>query len=208
MRILQFLTLITLLPVMVLAEPFDVAPGKVLHLDLTGDRWEASVNPPEFLIEERVAGLSNNMLARMKKAGITDKRSAAMKMLGSNELFVFNKASGAHLEVDFSAIKADESIPSRTTIRSSADFAGQALSGEESYRDVNYQVKEISIHGLKYAYRLDASYLRNEKPGRFLGIIGYTEPYWVFFYYTDSMVDSDDFTQMENLIQSLVIENL
>lgn len=206
MRILVLLIVVTLLPAFVAAEPYEVVPGKILHLDLPSGQWEASTNPPEFLIDKRIATLADNMLARMKKAGITDRRSAVMKMLGSNELFVFRRDSGSHLEIDFSAVKVDEPAPSGKTIHDSAEYAGQALVGEERYSDVNYQVSEFSIPGLSYAYRLDATYRRDEKPGRFLGIIGYAEPYWVFFYYTDPLNDPDDFSQMEGLLRSLKVE--
>lgn len=172
-------------------------------MTLPSEEWQAVQEPPPFLIKERLAHLSDGMLAMMKKAGFTDRRQAVEAMLGKNEAYVYKPASGAHLDVDFSAVKTGEEPPTARTLRNSAEFAGQSLANEEDYTEVEYRVSSTTIPGLGTVQRLDASYLRHGEPGEFIGLIGFRNPYWVFFYYTDPSRDDGDRTEIEAILGSL-----
>ena len=201
-----WLLILLICPGLSAAETFQVVPGQVLHLRLPASGWHAGDEPPEFLVEERLATLSDGMLAMMKKSGMTDRRMAVIKMLGNNELFVYKTATGAHMEVDFSALQPGDAKPTAEHIRGSAEYAGQSLQSEENYQDARYRVTAVTIPGLNDAHRLEAAYKRYGQPGKFVGIIGFSDPYWVFFYYTDPLSNPDDLSELNAILQSLRIE--
>lgn len=192
-----------LLPLEVQAEVLKIMPGWQLQVALPNEEWQAGLQPPPFLIEERLTHLSDGMLAMMKEKGVTDRRQAVEAMLGRNEAFIFNSATGAHLDVDFSPLGETDEAPTAETLRNSAEFAGQALAAEENYTEVAYRVSTASIAGLESVQRLDASYLRDGQPGEFIGLIGFRSPYWVFFYYTDPEADAEDRRDMAAILGSL-----
>lgn len=205
-KFLFLLCVMVWLPLTAMAETAQVMPGLALEFSLPSDRWTLSKRAPEFLVEELAGRLGEGMLKKARKAGITNAKDAARKMLSANELFIYNEDSGAHLDVDFSAIGADEKPPSKRTVAYSARSAGESLVGEEGLSDVTHKTKKVRVEGARNAYRLDAGFRRLGDKIRFVGVIGFTDPYWFFFYYTDHLKDQRDLNDMERILKSLKLK--
>ena len=127
------------------------------------------------------------------------------KRMAANEATVYHAASGAHLDIDFSALDQGQSAPSSQTLRNSAKYAAQSLEGEEDVTDVVWEVTEININGAREAFQLAADYKQHDSPMKFLGIIGYVEGYWFFLYYTGPGEDSATFGGMQTMLEQLVV---
>lgn len=188
------------------AESFDLGSGHRLEMSLPGDRWTVAREAPAFLIEETAEHLEHELSAQGRS--FTDDRllELAQKRLAANELFVFNPGSGAVLTIDFSPLRDDEDAPSRRSIASSARFAGQGLEEEEGVSDVEYEVNRTEVPGARYAYRVDASYRHHDEGMKFVGIIGFRQPDWFYFYYQDRLRDAKDFASMKTVFESLRLQ--
>ena len=132
-------------------------------------------------------------------------REATEKRLNINELFIFNPASHARLVVDFSALREGESPPSQKTIATSAEYAGQGLINEEGVTNVRYKTSKFRLSGAARACRLDAEFNHHNEPFKLVGIVGFVQPYWFYFYYTDPLKDPADLGSMEKLMDSFIL---
>ena len=90
-------------------------------------------------------------------------------------------------------------------IAASARSAAQVLQQEDGTTEVVTEKRRVEIPGLRWAWRLDARYRQDGAPRRFVGIIGFRAPYWVFLYYTDKGVNAADCGQMEALLAGVRI---
>lgn len=160
---------------------------------------------PELLVAETAEHLMHELEAQGKQVPEEQVLAAARKRLAANEVFIYNPKTGATLTVDFSPLRADEGQPGRTSIEQSAQFAAQGLEEEEGLSDVTHKTSKASIFGLQYAYRIDADFQKHARATRFLGIVGYTSPYWCFFYYTDPLEDPQDYAEMDALLKGMVV---
>ncbi len=129
-------------------------------------------------------------------------RAAVGQRLAANEQFVFNPVSGAHMEIDFSPLAADEVAPSRRIVADSARYAVESLIGEEGVGAVEYRIHRARVPGADYAYSLEADYRKHEIPTRFYGIIGFAAGGWFYLYYTDPGKDETDYPQVAAMFRS------
>ena len=182
-----------------------VTPEYYLGMNLSDERWVISKKTPEFLMEEMAEHLAHDLKSSHPNITRAQIQETAEKRLHANELFIFNPRSHARLVIDFSALRKGESPPSKKTIATSADYAGQGLSNEEGITNVVHQTSKSRIPGATRAYRLDAEFKLHHEPFKLVGLIGFAQPYWFYFYYTDPLKDSADLVSMEKLINSFVL---
>jgi len=184
------------------AAEVDVADGLLVDLDLS-EGWTLHLEPPDALVKEMAVHVAHEPAAA--NASVEQIEKVARKRLAANEAIVYHAASGAHLEIDFSALDPGSSAPSSKTLRNSAKAAAQSLEGEEDVSDVVWSVAPVTIQGAQEAFQLMADYRQHDLPVKFVGIIGYVEGYWFFLYYTDPSQDPAVFAQMQTMLEKLVM---
>lgn len=182
-----------------------VTPEYYLGMDLSDERWVIRKKAPEFLIDEMAEHLGHEMEKTHPKITHAQLRKASEKRLKVDELFIFNPQSHARLVIDFSALREGESPPSRKTIATSADLAGKGLVNEEGVTHVGYKTSRARVFGASSAYRLEADYKHHDEQLKLIGIVGFADPYWFYFYYTDPLNDLGDLVSMEKLLESFVL---
>jgi hypothetical protein len=182
-----------------------VTPEYFLGMDLSDERWEIRKKAPEFLIAEMAEHLGHEMEETHPEITPAQLRKATEKRLNVNELFIFNRQSHARLVIDFSALREGEPPPSRKIIAASADFAGQGLTNEEGISHVAYKTSRTRLSGASSAYRLEADFNHHGETIKLVGIVGFADPYWFYFYYTDPLNDPADLLSMENLFKSFML---
>ncbi len=203
MRAITLLLIGLLIPLYGLAATYLVKPDLVMDVATPASGWRASPAPPAFLVDKTANGMSDGMFAKARKAGLETREQAALKMLGANELFVYNPASRAYLQIDLSSLRDGEKAPAAQTLKRSACYAGESLAREPGISAVDYRCRKALLPGLKPAYRVDADYQQNGHRGQFSGIVGFVPPYWVYLYYTDPLSNSADRGQMEQLFGAI-----
>ena len=181
-------------------ETLTLADGTSLQFTLPAGGWIFSRTPPDFLVRERVADLGGELAARGQSTPPEQVEKLARARLQENEGFVYQPQSESYLLIDFSPLAAGEKPPGPADIAASARAAAEMLSQEEGMTEAVTHKRRITFPGMTEAWRLDASYRLNGAPRRFIGIIGFRDPYWVFLYYTDKGVNTADRTQMEALL--------
>lgn len=173
------------------AREYELETGLMLSMEMPSERWEVVRTPPEALVEKIAGGTGPSLLEQTRRK------------LAANEIFVWNSQSGAYLMIDVSPLKESEEGPSERQLKLSADYAAQALDSEEGLFDVTSQTRATRIEGVRMARKINATYKKGEQQFRFQGIIGYSEPFWIYLYYTDPLRDSRDGDEMDSLLSGL-----
>lgn len=179
-----------------------------LGIRLPGDNWKISPEPPMFLVEEVAEHIEHELeeTGRMTESLTLDQlKKAALKKLQANEGYVFNPATGAHLDVDISRLGEGGVAPSARGVENSARYAVSSLEGDEGVSAVVARVEKTRLAGTQYAWRISADYKMHEEPRRFVGIVAFASPYWVYLYYTDPLKNNTDYSEMEEMLQSAVL---
>jgi len=183
-------------------ESLTLADGTTLQFALPEAGWIFSRVPPDFLVRATMADLGRELAAQGKKPNPARTEQLARQRLGENEGFVYRPESESYLLIDFSPLGATEQPPGAGAIEASARAAAEVLQQEEGTAEVVADRREVPFPGLSTAWRLDARYRQDGAPRRFIGIIGFHDPYWVFLYYTDKGGGETDYGQMEALLAS------
>lgn len=187
------------------AQRLQIQPDLKLGLPKLGPNWVVSQEVPEALVAETAEHLQHELEAQCKQVPAVKLLEQTRKRLAASELFIYNPRTGATMTVDFSPLKANESNPGRRTIAQSAEYAAQGLEEEEGLSNVTHSTTQTSMLGLQYAYRIDANFQKHGAATRFLGVVGFTAPYWCYFYYTDPLQDPQDFSEISSLLQAMVV---
>jgi len=164
--------------------------------------WQATFSAPEFLVRQT----TEHVAMHLREAGkpVPDElEQKVRKRLATNELFIFNPQTQAHLDIDFSAINADQEPPLKQSLAKSAKYAKEELSREPDLTEVVSSYYEYALKGAAVAYRVDASYKRDGEPRRFVGVISFVDRYWVFLYYTDEARNEEDLQRLAEVLSGL-----
>ena len=202
----------TLILLAILFLPYTTAIAELIkisdstHLQFSvPDGWLLADELPQKLLEEMAEHISHEATAKGHTPTPEQLLSAARKRLAANEVLLYNPETIAHMTLDFSPLKQGERAPSKKTIKLSAKYAGESLQQEEGVSQLVGKSKETSIDGAWYAYSYEAEYLHHEEKMAFSGTIGFSTPYWFFFYYTDYLQDPIDKSRAEQVLKSLKI---
>jgi len=188
-------------------QTYEISPGLQLKMVIPGNHWTVSKTAPQYLVDEAVEDVEEDLKTQGKTATPEQIKAFAEKRLSSNELYVFNPASKAVLEISFSPLGQGEEAPSRKTVKASADAAGESMNSEGGVTGSKYLVKKAQIPGAETVYRLEIGFEMDGSPRKFIGLIGFAKGNWVFFYYTDRLGNPTDYSEMEGLLESLVIQS-
>jgi hypothetical protein len=179
-----------------------------LEMVLSDSRWEASDQPPAYLVEYITGHMREEMAGSGKQFSEDQLVQVAKKRLAKNEAFVLNSASGAYLMVDFRRLPEDAPPLDKEDIYASAHGAGIVLENEEGVSEVSADVRSTRVHGSRLAYRTDIQYRMHGEPRRFIGIIGCTASHRFYLYYTDFLMDPVDIELMEEMLRSSRIRTI
>ena len=194
-----------LIGVPALADEIAVGEGLVLSLTLPAG-WTLHSKAPEVLVHEIAKHIAHEANAMGKHPSQAQTLQAARKRLAANEAIAYHAASGSHLDLDFSPLGDRERPPSTKQLRQSAEFAVQSLEGETEVSNVESAITEARVHGSAHAYRLTATYQQHEQPVTFIGLIGYAQRHWFFFYFTAPGQEPEALQTIEGLLASLQIK--
>ena len=183
------------------AEELTLPDGLTLTFTLP-DGWAYSRQAPQFYVEETVEHVTHELADQGKKVESDRLRDAVTRRLATNEGFVYHPESHSMLLIDFSPLREGEAEPSRDTVAQSARYAAGELRQEEGAADVAAGSDRTNFSGMPYAYRVDATYTMHGEPRRFIGIVGFRSPYWIYLYYTDTLTNSSDREAMEELLRT------
>jgi hypothetical protein len=205
-RILTLLTLSFLYCFYASAEIIKISETTSLQL-VVPSGWLLAYEPPQKLLEEIAEHISHEATEKGQSPSQEQLLSAAKKRLAANEIILFNPDTLAYLTLDFSHLKQGERAPGKKSIKLSAKYAGESLEQEEGVSQLTGDSREFSVAGAWYAYRYDADYQHHDEKMAFSGVIGFSAPYWFFFYYTDFLQDPMDKIRSEQVLTSLQILN-
>jgi hypothetical protein len=203
------LILVVSLVVSLLALPahaVEIAVTETLVFDIElSEGWAAHVEPPEALVKENASHVAHEPAAANATASQIEE--VARKRLKVNEAFVYHAASGAHLDIDFSALDPGQSAPSARTLRTSAEYAAQSLESEDDVAEVVWEVTSAKINGVEETFMLSADYLQHGQPMTFRGYIGYIDNYWFFLYLTAPGKNPAALQDMQLMLESASIRS-
>lgn len=206
--VLGMLVLMSATPGVLLAGDYEVRPGIEISFNDPPSPWQVSTEPPTFLVIERAAHLHPPQLEAARKVGLITPEEAARKMLMGNELFLFNPQTRSHIEVDFSPLKQGDKSASSRAVRSSARYAADELKNEEGLKETKVEFKETGVAGAATAYKVDATFIKDGQPTRFIGLITFAHNNWIYLYYTGPQDATEDHTIVTQWLEGLTISNI
>lgn len=186
-----------------LAIDIPVATSLVVSVPVA-EGWTVHRDPPVELVRETARCIAHNRAAA--QATPEQIENLARRRLLANEAIVYHVATGAHLDVDFSPLGADELPPSRETVRRSADYAAHSLEGEADVSALTWEVAPFAMTGASEAFLLRARYMQHERPMQQLAVVGYVEGFWFFLYGTVPGEDPRAMTEMRAMLEQVVVQ--
>lgn len=184
------------------AETIAIDASRSLQVDLPGGKWQLTREAPSFLVEESVEHLTHEVAAKGQKVSLEKVREVARRRLGANEAYLCQSESRACLVVDISPLRPGEDPPTAKSVRLSAKFAAEGLKEEEGIEGLKQTVRPIRVPGSSYTYRIDASYRQHGEKRKFIGIVAFAHPCWIYLYYTDPLRDPADAGIIEKVLTS------
>ena len=204
-KILFLLTVLLVFPLFVSAQQFEPRPGLKVILPEVSDAWQAGAEAPANLLEHMIEHLREDA-ARSGQSPTEEQLSrAAQQRLATNDLFVFNPDSGAHLLISFSALDKNEAPPSMRAIELSARYAADGVV-DEGWENVKVRQNSAQIDGAASAQRFEIDYSHEGEDSRFVGVVGFAAPYWFWLYANDHLADPEDRQVIETLLSGIRLQ--
>lgn len=204
-KVLFFLTVVLLFPLIVAAQQFELRSDLTVTIPETPASWKIDMEAPADLLQHMMEHLREDAARNEQTPTEEQVRTAAEQRLASNDLFVFNPESGAHLLISFTSLGDDESPPSDRAIELSAKYAAEGVV-DEGWEDVKVRQKAAQIDGASSAQRFEIDYSHEEEQSRFMGVVGFASPYWFWLYANDHLADPKDREVLDKLLREIRIE--
>jgi hypothetical protein len=131
-------------------------------------------------------------------------QAAALQRLQTNELFVFNTESEAHLLISFEALREGEKAPSAKAIVQSAKYAAEGVA-DEGWTDVSERHAGTAVKGAQLAQWFEIGYSHEGQRSVFMGIVGFAKPFWFWLYANDHQRNPEDRAVLEKLLREIEI---
>ncbi|GAB4556435.1 MAG: hypothetical protein Tsb0017_10360 [Geothermobacteraceae bacterium] len=163
--------------------------------------WQLVDEPPDVAVRAMVDDMRLDAAQNGRKVDEGALEQTAQRYVRANELWLVRPETGAFAMIDISPLNDDEAAPDHETLRASALHA---LVGIEEHAaepaQVDWQLRSRRVSGMQAAVELQASYRAlgpdndpaSARPRRFLGLIGFAAPYWVYLYANDPLADPAD----------------
>ncbi len=204
-KFLFLLTVLLVFPLAVSAQEFEPRPGLKVILPKVSDDWQAGTEAPADLLEHMIEHLREDAARNGQSPTEEQLRRAAQQRLATNELFVFNPETGAHLLISFSELEKDEAPPSMRAIELSARYAADGVV-DEGWENVKVRQDSAQIDGARSAQRFEIDYSHEGKDSRFVGVVGFAAPYWFWLYANDHLADPEDRQVIETLLSDIRLQ--
>lgn len=204
-KIFVIILTVNLFPLLCFAETIQISASTSLHFSIPSG-WQWAKEPPESILAEIAEHIGHEAAEKGQTPSNNQLLEAARKRLSANEVLLYNPQSTAYTTLDLSPLHQGERPPGKEAIKLSAKYAGQSLEQEEGVNQLQGQTEKFSIDGAWYAHRYNANYMHHDEKMYFSGVIGFSSPYWFFFYYTDYLKDPADRQKAEEIFKSIRIE--
>jgi hypothetical protein len=204
-KITVFLWVFLILPGLIMAKTFQLKPDLKVVLPDVEAPWSVSTEPIEALVEHLSEHVIEEAAGKGKKLTEEQARQVALKRARSNQLFVVNKNSGAHLLISFSPLNKGESAPSARTVALSAKSAAGGVA-DEGWEVESTRFAVTAISGAQKAQWFAIDYTHEGERSLFMGIVGFAHPYWFWFYGNDHLENPEDKEILEKLMLGIKIE--
>lgn len=208
MKRMAYLLLILLffLPHVSFADTSRLPSNYIVNYELPSDRWEVSADAPELAIQAMMVDMEHDQKKKGETVDMSKLRESAEKFIKVNNLFIYNQATEAYLMISLSPASSKGGIPTESSIRASVKWTVDSLKDHAEVGELSQyktEVKSSNIPGVDYAMQVTSDLPLFGEPHRFIGVIGYAHPYWVFFFYNDKARDPRDMEEMALLIKSI-----
>lgn len=198
------LAVLFLLPLAAAAEIHEIKPGLKLSLPELPPSWTVSREPAPALLEHMAEHLQEDAAQQGKTITAEQALAAARKRLQTNELFVFNTESEAHLLISFDALGEGEKAPSAKAVAQSAKYAAEGVA-DEGWEDVTERHAVTAVKGAQLARWFEIGYSHEGQRSLFMGIVGFANPYWFWLYANDHLRNPEDRAVLEKLLREIEI---
>jgi len=198
------LAILLLLPLTAAAETYEIKPGLKLMLPELAAPWTVSREPAPALLEHMAEHMQEDAASQGKTISAEQAKTAALKRLQTNELFVYNTESEAHLLISFDALGKDEKKPSAKAVAKSAKYAAEGVS-DEGWTDVTERHAATAVKGAQLAQWFEIGYSHEGHRSVFMGIVGFANPYWFWLYANDHLRNAEDRAVLEKLLREIEI---
>lgn len=198
------LVILLLLPLTAAAETYEIKPGLKLTLPELPAPWSVSREPAPALLEHMAEHMQEDAARQGKTISAEQAKTAALKRLQTNELFVYNTESEAHLLISFDALGKDEKVPSAKAVAKSAKFAAEGVA-DEGWTDVTERHAVTAVKGAQLAQWFEIGYSHEGQRSVFMGIVGFANPYWFWLYANDHLRNAEDRAVLERLLREIEI---
>ncbi len=206
---LSILLLLMMYPLQVSADSQRLPSNTSIHYDLPSSRWQVSSEPPKLAIDAMYADLVHGKKKKGEDFDPEELRQKAVGYMQVNNLYIYNELTEAYLMVSISPFSETAGPPDRKAVRRSAEWAANAIGEHADVNDLSpfgMLLADIEIPGLKYAVQIDTDYPLFGEAHHFIGIIGFSHPYWVFLYYNDKVRERRDLEEMRGILASIRFE--
>jgi hypothetical protein len=205
------LALLLFAPTWVSAEDTRLVSNTLFQYELPSDRWQVSQQAPQLAIDAMYVDLVHGKEKKGEAYDPEKLMAMAKKFLNTNNLYIYNAETEAYLMVSIAPFEEDAGIPGKKSVKTSAKWAAEAIAEHAEVEDLssyNMSVEMIDRPGMKHAAKVDSNYPLFGEPHHFIGIIGYSHPYWVFMYYNDKVKQPQDLEEMRKLLASVKFDKI
>lgn len=203
-RIGVLLLAILLLPLVAAAGVYEIKPRVKLTLPDLPAPWIVSYEPAPALVEHMAEHLQEDAAKQGKTLTAERAQAAARERLQTNELFVFNTESEAHLLISLESLREGEKAPSAKTVARSAKYAAEGVA-DEGWTDVTERHAVTTVKGAQLAQWFEIGYSHEGQRSVFMGIVGFAKPFWFWLYANDHLRNPDDRAVLEKLLREIEI---
>ncbi len=208
--ILMLISLL-LIPACSFAEGTRLISNTLLRYELPSDRWQVATEAPQLAIDAMYDDLVFGKKQKGEDFDPEKLRTMAVKFVQTNNLYIYNEQTEAYLMISISSYNEETGPPGKKAILGSAQWAVDAISEHADVKDLSpykSSIERVDIPGMKYAVKVDSNYPLFGEPHHFIGIIGYSHPYWAFLYYNDKVKNTQDLTEMRRLLDSIKFDKM
>lgn len=209
MRYLYLLAMLLIVaPGLVCADQIRLPGNTVFNYELPSSRWQASTETPELAVAAMVVDMAHDKQKKGEPVDFEMLREKARKFLAVNNFYIFNPDTEAYLMVSFSPLKRSDGPLTPDAVQQSVRWTVTALGDHAEVEDLgaySTSVETVEISGTEYAQQIFSDNPLFGEPHNFIGVIGYTYPYWVFMFYNDKADDPEDLSEMKAILNSVAL---
>ncbi|MBW6509024.1 MAG: hypothetical protein K0A94_05695 [Desulfuromonadales bacterium] len=201
-------------PVNAIALSAPVAPGLALHqvstdlgvvLETLSENWEITMVPTLNMLEHQAEHEEENAVNAGKRISRSEAMERARRFFqNSKDLYFLNSDSDAHLLFSFAKLTPRQPEPTADHVANSvlAAMAGVTAEGWIKHAESH---QPVQVKGAQYAHYFEIDYTKDKERQFFKGLVGYTQPYWFWFYTYDHLHAPQDSALLERIFETFEV---